>query len=69
MIVQSVIIKETNSDFGSDFPLWDRIFGTYKVQPEDCKFVMATIKLNTLQIQIVGFKAKQSSKRKERKAL
>jgi sterol desaturase/sphingolipid hydroxylase (fatty acid hydroxylase superfamily) len=30
----SVIIKETNSNFGFNFPLWDRIFGTYKAQPE-----------------------------------
>jgi sterol desaturase/sphingolipid hydroxylase (fatty acid hydroxylase superfamily) len=29
----SVIIKETNSNFGFNFPWWDRIFGTYKAQP------------------------------------
>jgi len=29
----SVIIKETNSNFGFNFPLWDRFFGTYKAQP------------------------------------
>jgi sterol desaturase/sphingolipid hydroxylase (fatty acid hydroxylase superfamily) len=29
----SVIIKETNSNFGFNFPLWDRLFGTYKAQP------------------------------------
>lgn len=30
----SVIIRETNSNYGFDFPWWDRIFGTYKAQPE-----------------------------------
>ncbi len=30
----SVIIRETNSNFGFNFPWWDRIFGTYKDQPE-----------------------------------
>ena len=29
----SVIIKETNSNFGFNFPWWDRIFGTYTDQP------------------------------------
>ena len=29
----SVIIKETNSNFGFNFPWWDRLFGTYKPQP------------------------------------
>jgi sterol desaturase/sphingolipid hydroxylase (fatty acid hydroxylase superfamily) len=29
----SVIIKETNSNFGFNFPWWDRIFGTYRDQP------------------------------------
>ena len=29
----SVIIKETNSNFGFNFPFWDRIFGTYRGQP------------------------------------
>jgi len=29
----SVIIKETNSNFGFNFPWWDRLFGTYKAQP------------------------------------
>jgi sterol desaturase/sphingolipid hydroxylase (fatty acid hydroxylase superfamily) len=29
----SVIIRETNSNFGFNFPWWDRIFGTYKEQP------------------------------------
>jgi len=29
----SVVIKETNSNFGFNFPWWDRIFGTYKDQP------------------------------------
>jgi sterol desaturase/sphingolipid hydroxylase (fatty acid hydroxylase superfamily) len=29
----SVIICETNSNFGSNFPWWDRLFGTYLAQP------------------------------------
>ena len=30
----SVIPKETNSNFGFNFPWWDRIAGTYRDQPE-----------------------------------
>jgi len=30
----SVIIKETNSNFGFNLPWWDRLLGTYKDQPE-----------------------------------
>ena len=29
----SVTIRETNSNFGFNFPWWDRIFGTYRAQP------------------------------------
>ena len=29
----SVIIRETNSNYGFNFPWWDRLFGTYKDQP------------------------------------
>jgi sterol desaturase/sphingolipid hydroxylase (fatty acid hydroxylase superfamily) len=29
----SVIIRETNSNFGFNLPWWDRLFGTYKNQP------------------------------------
>ncbi len=29
----SVIIRETNSNFGFNFPWWDRLFGTYRAQP------------------------------------
>ncbi len=29
----SVAIRETNSNFGFNFPWWDRIFGTYRPQP------------------------------------
>ena len=29
----SVIIRETNSNFGFSFPWWDRIFGTYRPHP------------------------------------
>jgi sterol desaturase/sphingolipid hydroxylase (fatty acid hydroxylase superfamily) len=30
----SVLIRETNSNFGFNFPWWDRIFRTYKDQPD-----------------------------------
>lgn len=30
----SVIARETNSNFGFNLPWWDKIFGTYKAQPE-----------------------------------
>ncbi len=29
----SVTIRETNSNFGFNFPWWDRLFGTYRDQP------------------------------------
>ena len=29
----SVLIRETNSNFGFNFPWWDRLFGTYRAQP------------------------------------
>jgi len=29
----SVIIRETNSNFGFNFPWWDRLFGTYRAAP------------------------------------
>ena len=29
----SVTIRETNSNFGFNFPWWDRMFGTYRAQP------------------------------------
>ncbi len=29
----SVLPRETNSNFGFNFPWWDRIFGTYRAQP------------------------------------
>ncbi len=31
----SVIVKETNSNFGFNLPWWDRVFKTYKPQPEN----------------------------------
>lgn len=31
----SVRVPETNSNFGFNLSLWDRLFGTYKDQPED----------------------------------
>jgi len=30
----SVIIRETNSNYGFNLPWWDRMLGTYKAQPE-----------------------------------
>jgi sterol desaturase/sphingolipid hydroxylase (fatty acid hydroxylase superfamily) len=29
----SVVIKEHNSNFGFNFPWWDRLMGTYQAQP------------------------------------
>jgi sterol desaturase/sphingolipid hydroxylase (fatty acid hydroxylase superfamily) len=29
----SVIVRETNSNFGFNLPWWDRLFGTYRAQP------------------------------------
>ena len=31
----SIQPKETNSNFGFNLPWWDRLFGTYRAQPED----------------------------------
>ncbi len=31
----SVIARETNSNYGFSFSWWDRIFGTYKAQPQE----------------------------------
>src|SRR4030042_3453827 len=30
----SVLIRETNSNFGFNLPWWDRLLGTYRAQPE-----------------------------------
>jgi sterol desaturase/sphingolipid hydroxylase (fatty acid hydroxylase superfamily) len=30
----SAIVRETNSNFGFNLPWWDRLFGTYRAQPE-----------------------------------
>lgn len=30
----SIIRRETDSNFGFNFPWWDRLFGTYRAQPE-----------------------------------
>ena len=30
----SVLPHETNSNFGFNLPWWDRLFGTYRAQPE-----------------------------------
>jgi sterol desaturase/sphingolipid hydroxylase (fatty acid hydroxylase superfamily) len=29
----SIIRAETDSNFGFNFPWWDRLFGTYRAQP------------------------------------
>lgn len=34
LVHHSVIIRETNSNYGFNLPWWDRLFGTYKDQPE-----------------------------------
>ena len=31
----SVIVRETNSNYGFSFPWWDRLLGTYKAQPQE----------------------------------
>ena len=41
----SINPKETNSNFGFNFPWWDRLFGTYHAQPEKGHLEM-TIGLN-----------------------
>ena len=30
----SVVMRETNSNFGFNLPWWDRLFGTYRAQPQ-----------------------------------
>jgi sterol desaturase/sphingolipid hydroxylase (fatty acid hydroxylase superfamily) len=30
----SIILRETNSNFGFNLPWWDRLFGTYRAQPQ-----------------------------------
>jgi sterol desaturase/sphingolipid hydroxylase (fatty acid hydroxylase superfamily) len=30
----SILPRETNSNFGFNFPWWDRLFGTYRAQPQ-----------------------------------
>jgi sterol desaturase/sphingolipid hydroxylase (fatty acid hydroxylase superfamily) len=30
----SIVPRETNSNFGFNAPWWDRLFGTYRAQPE-----------------------------------
>lgn len=44
----SVIMPETNSNFGFNIPLWDRLCGTYRAQPEKGHLGM-TIGLSQLQ--------------------
>ena len=33
-IHHSMVVRETNSNFGFNLPWWDRLFGTYRDQPE-----------------------------------
>jgi sterol desaturase/sphingolipid hydroxylase (fatty acid hydroxylase superfamily) len=33
-IHHSVIIRETNSNYGFNLSVWDRLFGTYRSQPQ-----------------------------------
>ena len=59
----SVIIRETNSNFGFNLPWWDRLFGTYKDQPEkghtDMVIGLAQFrdprKLSLLQVLVLPF--------------
>jgi sterol desaturase/sphingolipid hydroxylase (fatty acid hydroxylase superfamily) len=59
----SVIIRETNSNFGFNLPWWDRLFGTYKKQPEkghtDMVIGLAQFrdprKLSLLQVLVLPF--------------
>jgi sterol desaturase/sphingolipid hydroxylase (fatty acid hydroxylase superfamily) len=37
----SVIVEERNSNYGFNFPWWDRLFGTYTAQPEKGHLEMA----------------------------
>jgi sterol desaturase/sphingolipid hydroxylase (fatty acid hydroxylase superfamily) len=30
----SIVARETNSNFGFNLPWWDRVFGTYRAEPE-----------------------------------
>jgi len=30
----SIVVREANSNFGFNLPWWDRLFGTYRVEPE-----------------------------------
>jgi len=30
----SILVRETNSNYGFNLPWWDRLFGTYRAQPE-----------------------------------
>lgn len=30
----SIVVRETNSNFGFNLPWWDRLFGTYRAQPQ-----------------------------------
>ncbi|UCH80104.1 MAG: sterol desaturase family protein [Nitrospiraceae bacterium] len=51
----SVIINETNSNFGFNFPWWDRIFGTYHEQPVKGHFDMKIGLANFRNPEELGF--------------
>ena len=65
----SVLIRETNSNFGFNLPWWDRIFGTYRAQPEkghaDMKIGMSNYReqrrVNLPQMLSLPFTAKREA--------
>jgi len=47
-IHHSIIVRETNSNYGFNFPWWDRLFGTYNQQPKEGQLGM-TIGIDTFR--------------------
>ncbi len=62
----SVIVRETNSNFGFNIPVWDRLFGTYRAQPQDghpgmtigLREFRATTALSFVALLVLPFKKK-----------
>lgn len=52
-IHHSVIVEETNSNYGFNLPWWDHLFGTYRDQPR-LGYQAMTIGLSEYQINSVG---------------
>ena len=54
----SVIRRETDSNYGFNLPWWDRLFGTYRAQPEsghiDMQIGVKDIRDQTLCVNLVG---------------